>query len=135
MRTTQVMKLLSVAAMVGALGVSGAAWSQSYGTDPSRPAAGTGTGTTADTPKMKGAATSPDSGALTARPMTPSKAETPDSAFDKLDANGHGFVTREDTRGLDNFDAAFQAGDRNGDGRLSPDEFQRAWSFYSGNAQ
>ena len=74
-----------------------------------------------------------DAGTMAAKPMTPSKAETPDSAFHKLDANGHGYVTREDTRSLDNFDAAFQAGDTNGDGRLSPDEFQRAWSIYSGN--
>jgi len=68
-----------------------------------------------------------------AKPMTPSKAETPDSAFRKLDAAGKGYVSKDDVKDLSGFDAAFQQNDGNHDGHLTPDEFRRAWTTYSGN--
>jgi len=48
-----------------------------------------------------------------------------------LDAGKRGFVTRGDTAKLAGFDTAFQQADENNDGRLSEDEFARAWMTYS----
>lgn len=67
--------------------------------------------------------------------ITPSRAELPASAFTKLDARQRGYVTREDVQQLDGFDAAFRAGDQNGDGRLNPAEFNTAWGIYSGTTR
>ncbi len=52
-------------------------------------------------------------------------------AFDKLDAGKRGFVTRADVTNLPGFESAFQQADENNDGRLSQDEFARAWAIYS----
>lgn len=62
--------------------------------------------------------------------ITPSRAELPGSAFTKLDADRRGFVTREQTRALDGFGAAFDVADGNADGRLDAREFARAWEAY-----
>ena len=67
--------------------------------------------------------------------VPPGKAETPDSAFRKLDPNTKGYVNREDTRQLSGFDAAFQRADADKDGKLSPSEFDQAWAMYSGSAK
>jgi hypothetical protein len=67
------------------------------------------------------------------RGITPSRAELPASAFTKLDSNQRGYVTREDARQLDGFDAAFRTADQDGDGRLNASEFNAAWAIYSGN--
>ncbi|HEX4885187.1 MAG TPA: EF-hand domain-containing protein [Casimicrobiaceae bacterium] len=69
------------------------------------------------------------------RGITPSRAELPASAFTKLDSNQRGYVTREDARQLDGFDAAFRAADQDGDGRLNASEFNAAWALYSGNSR
>jgi len=64
----------------------------------------------------------------------PSPTESSLTAFDKLDAQHRGFITRGDTdrlAGYINFDSA----DRNHDGRLDMDEFQRAWSDYGHGGQ
>ena len=64
----------------------------------------------------------------------PSVTESSLTAFDKLDAQHRGYVTRSDTDRLSgqiNFDAA----DRNHDGRLDIDEFQRAWADYGSGGQ
>ncbi len=66
-----------------------------------------------------------------ARPIPPSRSELPDSAFKKLDAGGKGYVTRDDTKELEGFDPVFQQNDGNHDGKLTPDEFKRAWSTYA----
>ena len=42
-----------------------------------------------------------------------------------------GFITRTDTANLPGFESAFQQADENNDGRLSQDEFARAWAIYS----
>jgi hypothetical protein len=65
------------------------------------------------------------------KPIPPSRSELPDSAFRKLDVAGKGYVTRDDTKELEGFDAVFQQNDGNHDGRLTHDEFKRAWSTYS----
>jgi len=62
---------------------------------------------------------------------TPNKSELTSSAFDMLDTGKRGFVTREDVAKLPGFDTAFQQADENNDGRLSQDEFDRAWMTYS----
>ena len=64
----------------------------------------------------------------------PSTTESSLTAFEKLDAQHRGYVTRSDTdrlSGYINFDSA----DRNHDGRLNVDEFQRAWSDYGHGGQ
>jgi hypothetical protein len=48
-----------------------------------------------------------------------------------LDMSRRGFVTRDDVAKVPGFDSAFQQADENNDGRLSQDEFTRAWMDYS----
>ena len=64
----------------------------------------------------------------------PSVTEGSLTAFEKLDNQHRGYVTRSDTdrlSGTVNFDSA----DTNHDGRLNIDEFQRAWSNYQSGGQ
>jgi len=103
--------------------------------------------TTPPTPKMKGDIHAPSGTRLPAAPqavtspglntptITPSRAELPDSAFRKLDASNKGYITHGDVQSLPDFDQAFQANDRDHDGRLDATEFGNAWSQYSGNGQ
>ena len=70
-----------------------------------------------------------------AKIVPPSKTETPDSAFKKLDPGTKGYVSKEDAAQVPGFDAAFQRADANGDGKLSPSEFNQAWSIYSGTTK
>ncbi len=65
--------------------------------------------------------------------IAPSKSETPDSAFKKLDASGKGYLTMDDAKALPDFDKTFQQFDANHDGRLTTAEFKNAWAAYSGN--
>lgn len=98
-------------------------------------AAGTGaTGQGAGTGSMS---TNPSTGSMatTAKGLAPSKSEMPDSAFKKLDATGKGYVTKDDVRTLSGFDSAFNAADSNHDGKLTNDEFKKAWTAYTGNAR
>lgn len=67
--------------------------------------------------------------------VAPSKTETPDSAFKKLDPTAKGYVSKDDVAQLQGFDAAFQRADANKDGKLSPNEFNQAWAIYSGNTK
>ena len=65
----------------------------------------------------------------TTKPGTPSRTDSSLSAFDMLDSKHQGYVTRGDISelpGTHNFDLA----DRNRDGRLNSDEFQRFWQDY-----
>ena len=110
--------LMAVAALV----VSGAVFAQSNAlTAPNNSA-----GTPLDTPPLA----APPATGLTG---TPTRTESAITAFDKLDG-GHGYVTRSGTdrlSGTVNFDEA----DRNRDGRLDADEFQRFWGDYQGSGQ
>ena len=69
------------------------------------------------------------------RGVTPNRAELADSAFTKLDGAGRGYLLPEDVRQLEGFDSAFRDADQNGDGRLNPSEFNKAWGVYTGNVR
>ncbi len=79
------------------------------------------------------AAGKPMTPAMENRVAAPSNAESPDTAFRKLDAGGKGFVTKDDAKALSGFEKAFQDNDANRDGKLTTDEFRKAWGEYSGN--
>ena len=66
--------------------------------------------------------------------VAPSKSETPDAAFKKLDVGNKGYVTAEDTKVLENFDAAFNTADTKHTGKLNLAQFKKAWSSYTGQA-
>lgn len=96
---------------------------------------GIGSATAADhsapAPKQDtGKAMAPATGA---RMAAPSKAETADGAFKKLDATAKGYVTKDDAKSLSGFDKAFQDNDANHDGRLTSAEFAKAWQEFTGN--
>ena len=97
----------------------------------------TGVAIAADTPGAAPSATQPPANAgksiMDTRAAAPSKAESPDAAFRKLDYSGKGYVTKDDTRALSGFEKAFQDNDANHDGKLTADEFRKAWSEFSGN--
>jgi len=64
--------------------------------------------------------------AATGTPMTtPRSNETADDAYNTLDRNHRGYLTREDVQSIQGF--SFEAADTNKDGRLSREEFARAW--------
>jgi hypothetical protein len=147
---------LLVAAM-GAVLVGGSAFAQRAGTptpSPPQPSIGVGTAAppsppsaastsvgTVPTPSPLGTnstvTTSPSGFGtnLSTTPSTvgavPSKSMLPSPAFDMLDMSRRGFVTRDDVAKVPGFDSAFQQADENNDGRLSQDEFTRAWMDYS----
>ena len=98
-------------------------------------AAGTGsTGQSAGTGSMN---TNPSTGSMStsAKIIAPSKSETSDSAFKKLDASNKGYVTKDDVKSLSGFDSPFNSADNDHDGKLSNDEFKKAWASYTGNAR
>lgn len=100
-------------------------------------AAGAGkTGTSASVPTSGDAdvpkATLKD--AMAEKPIIPSKAEMPDSAFKKLDPSSKGYVTKDDVKELSGFDQAFAQADANKDGRLNEAEFDQAWASYTGRS-
>jgi hypothetical protein len=57
----------------------------------------------------------------------PSQTDSAVQAFDKLDNDHRGYVTRSETDRLQ-LAIPFSEADRNNDGRLDTDEFQRAWN-------
>jgi EF hand domain-containing protein len=138
MNGKQMQLTLAVAMVTGALAASTAFSQYSSPTAPSaqQPAAGTTTPPPAPPPPMGATtpstppATSMDKG--TSSSMTPSKSEMSSSAFTKLDAGKRGYVTKGEVANLQGFDSAFQQADTNHDGKLSKDEFDRAWAIYSG---
>jgi EF hand len=109
---------LHAALLVAALG--GALATASFAQSPAMPA----------TPASPATASQPAS-----KIVPPIKSETPDSAFKKLDPGTKGYVSKEDAAQVPGFDAAFQRADANGDGKLSPSEFNQAWSIYSGTTK
>jgi hypothetical protein len=64
--------------------------------------------------------------------VVPSKQETAESVFAKLDAGKKGFISMADVTVLPGFDKVFQAADGDHDGKLSLKEFKGAWATYSG---
>ena len=133
-----VRKPLITALAVGALGLAGQGFAQSTSSDQSgasttmRPPAAAA-GTTAPS----GQSTNPSgTGSMSsAKAIPPSKSETSDSAFKKLDPTNKGYVTRDDAKSVEGFDRSFQAADANHDGKLASDEFKKAWTSFTGNPQ
>ena len=56
----------------------------------------------------------------------PSRTESADTAFRSLDSANRGFLSKSEVQGLDGI--SFDQADTNKDGRLSKEEFERAWS-------
>ena len=54
-------------------------------------------------------------------------------AYGKLNRSNASYLTWDDVRQLEGFETAFQQADQNRDGRLSPAEFNSAWSMYTGS--
>jgi EF hand len=137
MNGKQMQLTLAVAMVTGALAASTAFSQYSSPTAPSaqQPAAGTTTPPPAQPPAT--GATTPSTPPSTTMDkgtssMTPSKSEMASSAFTKLDASKRGYVTKAEVANLQGFDSAFQQADTNNDGKLSKDEFDRAWTIYAG---
>ena len=141
--------LVAALLMSGVVGFAGQGFAQSTSGDQSgastaqRPPAAADTGSSssgaysASPNAASGQSTSPSgTGSMTsAKGVAPSKSEMSDSAFKKLDASNKGYVTRDDANSLSGFDSSFQAADSNHDGKLTVDEFKKAWSSYTGNTQ
>jgi len=140
LRRKPLLAALVLASAVGFGGVTLAQTQSPQGAAPNAattPPASTPATNPADTSKM--GTSSPDksatSPAMDSKAIPPGRAETPDSAFRKLDAANKGYVSKEDAKQLSGFDSAFQQADANGDGKLTQDEFKKAWSTYSGNSK
>lgn len=67
--------------------------------------------------------TAPPTGASTMR--MPSRTEPADSAYRSLDTANRGYLSKSDVHGLAGF--SFDDADANKDGKLSKEEFARAW--------
>jgi len=141
--------LIAALLMSGAVGFAGQGLAQSTSGDQSgastaqRPPAAANTGSSssgansASPAGPSGQSTSP-SGAgsmTTAKGIAPSKSEMSDSAFKKLDASNKGYITKDDAKSLSGFDSSFQAADSDHDGKLTVDEFKKAWTSFTGNTQ
>jgi len=68
--------------------------------------------------------------ASTASANVPSKTDSADAAFKKLDRSKKGYVTLEDVAVLPGFDAAFTNADSSHLGRLNLTAFTQAWTAY-----
>jgi len=66
---------------------------------------------------------------LYAAPDTPA-ADLPNPAFQKLDTDRDGYISRDEAAKLRNFGQAFSEADDNRDGKLDEDEFVKAQSVY-----
>lgn len=72
-------------------------------------------------------------GDLTSGPNTPVQTENSLTAFQKLDRDGKGYVTRQEIDSLpQSSQIPFDRADVNHDGRLDANEFQGAWNDYDG---
>jgi hypothetical protein len=111
------MKLKAGVALAVGLLASGA-WAQSALTLPNNSA-----GSPLDTPPM----ITPEAAA---KSNVPSRSDSSGAAFQKLDPQGNGYVTRSEFARIGGGD--FDAADTNHDGRLSYDEFQRYWTDVQG---
>jgi len=70
--------------------------------------------------------TSPSSPMSSPSAQMPSRMESADAAYRQLDTNNKGFLTKGDVIGISGFN--FDQADTNHDGRLSRDEFAKAWN-------
>jgi hypothetical protein len=121
-QTSALLAAILLSAGIGCVGVAVAA---------DTPAAAAPPASTSAQPATNAA--KPMAPAMETKATAPSKAESPDTAFKKLDAGTKGYVTKDDAKSLSGFEKAFQDNDANHDGKLSADEFKKAWSEFSGN--
>ena len=56
---------------------------------------------------------------------TPSRTDSADSAYKSLDSSNRGYLSKSDVQGISGFN--FDQADANHDGRLTRDEFAKAW--------
>jgi hypothetical protein len=59
-----------------------------------------------------------------------SRSDDPTTAFRALDPMNRGYVTRADTDKISGF-MGFDSADIDRDGRLTPEEFQNAWRYFT----
>jgi hypothetical protein len=104
--------MLLALALAGAVGVAGAAFAQQPSTSPGSPSSAT-----------------PPSGATSPGMAKAMKSDSADAAWQKLGSKG--YVAKDDVKDLQGF--SFDTADANSDGRLSQDEFRKAWSTYAGS--
>jgi hypothetical protein len=109
--------LVLALALAGAVGVAGTAFAQQPYTSPTSPSSATSPSKSADT-----------AAGMSSKAGMPSKTDTSDAAWQKLGSKG--YVSKDDVKDLSGF--SFESADANSDGRLSQDEFRKAWSTYSG---
>ncbi|WP_157651249.1 EF-hand domain-containing protein [Dechloromonas denitrificans] len=64
------------------------------------------------------------------KPVPLSELKNADAVFNELDLAGRGYVTREDTKELIGFGEAFLAVDAKGSGKLTREQFRKAWALY-----
>ncbi|MFO1304072.1 MAG: EF-hand domain-containing protein [Burkholderiales bacterium] len=101
---------------------------------------GTGSGTTGSGSMGSGStgsghypSSSPSAGQMSpgGQPMSngmrsPSRTDSADAAYRSLDSSNRGYLQKSDVQGLSGFN--FDQADTNHDGRLTKDEFSKAWS-------
>ena len=109
-----------------AIGTAGIATAQDSGTAGSGQAGGSVQGPAGMKPQ-----TGPVAGTPSKSAMYPARTDSVDTAFTRLDAGGKGYVTKDQTQAMDGFNKSFEAADMNHDGRLTRDEFNKAWTDYS----
>ena len=91
------------------------------------PAAAPSTPPGAMSPSTTTSPASPAATAPTGSTMKmPSRTEPADSAYRTLDAGKRGYLQKSDVQGIEGF--SFDTADTNKDGRLSQEEFNKAWS-------
>jgi hypothetical protein len=64
------------------------------------------------------------------KPASPDELANADKVFDKLDADRRGYVTREDTKDLLGFEDVFIDIDKADSGKLTREQFRKAWAIY-----
>jgi hypothetical protein len=105
--------------------MAGAVMAQS----PSSPGGAAGTGTTppsaTGTPMTTPTTPMTSSGINATSRHLPSRTDSADNAYKALDPSNRGYLSKNEVQGISGF--SFEAADTNHDGKLTRDEFNRAW--------
>ena len=105
--------------------VAGVALAQTPSTSPS-PTTPSAANPPAATSGMTTPSANPTGAAPSATAQMPSRTDSADAAWKSLDTANRGFLSKSDVQGLDGI--SFDQADTNKDGRLSKEEFAKAWS-------